>query len=524
MTQMQHLDLDVDGMRVRSPHNSAGVPRLRVLLSLEMATLGVSGIPNETRILTDLLVRSGVHDFSGFIMESADQFTANLAPSKVTAGELDHLNASNFLVGLDRQETPFGFRKMNRLRRAVWRLNRHFLEAKRGFGLSKLPPGVYDDALWRLLFAKTLAPDRRELLNYLDFVVSRLTLSDIHRHVSSQILPQIRLSTEGYDVAVFHDSRPLRLSPGTARVIRYHDSIPLSHPDLLGDGEYTSLHYRMLKAAAKDSWFVCNSKATLNELMNFAPEAASKALVIPCAQSFSRLNVHSESPVREIIRRRASDLMVRPTSASNDSHALDLALAGSDNAFKYIIGVAALEPKKNIRGLISAYEALLARETNAPKLILIGSPSWKFEGDLKAMEPHIRRGRLFHLSDVPSLELASLMAGAELCFFPSLAEGFGYPPLEALYAGVPSVVSDIPALRETMGACSLYVNPLDPDGMASAIQQLLDPANGPQLKAKLLEARKEVLSRYEPDCIASQWNALICEASSQCKSTHKKAR
>ena len=359
------------------------------------------------------------------------------------------------------------------------------------------------------MFAKTLSPSHREILNAIEFVGSRATIADLHKHINSQISLPIGLNTDGYDVAVFHDARPFRLSPGTTRVIRYHDAIPLLHPDLLGSGDYTTMHYRLLSEAAKDSWFVCNSESTRRELMMFAPEAHERTVVIPCAQAFDLQTVIPVGDVGPVLLRRASNLMIDHGSEQRDIGRLQALINEWKGSPNYIISIAALEPKKNIGGILAAYECLCTQMQAPPKLVLVGSYGWRCEDTLKEMQPHIRSGNLIHLQNVPSHELMLLLKSAKLCFFPSWAEGFGYPPIEALYAGTPSVVSDLPALKETMGSAAIYVDPNDPRSMCEGLMALLDPVNGPSNRARLLAHRQSVLSHYEPELTSKLWNEFL---------------
>jgi glycosyltransferase involved in cell wall biosynthesis len=485
------------------------VPRRSILVSLEMASLGANGIANETRMLTALLANSNQHNITGFIMESRGQFSANVLPAKRSAQPISPLLFSNFFVAMSQKETPMGFGLMPRFKRLIWRLKRHFIEARSGFALSRLPIKTYSDTIWRLLFAKTLSTSHRAVMADLEYVGSRVTVADLHMHANLPVKLPLALDTRQFDIALFHDARPFKLAPNTARVIRYHDAIPLLYPDLLGDGAYTTMHYRLLKAAAQDGWFVCNSEATRRELLLFVPEAEERSAVIPCAQNFSLSDTFQDGPIDEILIRRASEFTINPKAEVRDAARLQERLQSWGANPNYIISVAALEPKKNIPGMIAAYEALLGELPNPPTLVLVGSPAWSVEDALRAMRPHLRSGNLIHLQDVPISELMLLMKKARLCFFPSLAEGFGYPPIEALYAGTPSVVSDLPALRETMGDAAIYVDPTCRDSMVKGLMALLNDATGADTCARLLTHRHTVLSRYEPEVIAARWNAFL---------------
>jgi len=91
---------------------------------------------------------------------------------------------------------------------------------------------------------------------------------------------------------------------------------------------------------------------------------------------------------------------------------------------------------------------------------------------------------VLRLRDVPDADLPALYAGAAAFAFPSLDEGFGLPPLEAMACGTPVVASDIACLRETLGPAAVLVPALDADGLADALRQiLLHPEYADELRA-----------------------------------------
>lgn len=480
-----------------------------ILLCLEMAGLGTSGIPNETRILTSILVESRMHRISGMLMEASGQFTARVLRN--CPDRMSELEAAHYLVGMAGQETPLGFGLLPRWRRILWRLDRVYRQALSGYRLRQLPRGAAHAAIWRLLYSRTLDPSARAALDRIDYFASQLNRVDVLSQLRMPLAPPIRLRTEGFHAAVFHDSRPLVLAPETARVIRYHDAIPITHPDLLGDGEQTLTHYRLLKAAARDSWFVCNSEATRRELVSIMPALADRSVTIPCAQSPARRPVAAAPNVRDVIRLRASRLQIELSGKERGLAMLDATLRKWLPLQPFILCVAALEPKKNVVGMIRGYERLLALSPAAPPLVLVGKPSWNYDADVRAITPHIHAGRLIHLEDVPPAELDTLFGAASVCLYASHAEGFGYPPIEALRMGTPSIVSDLPALRETCGTAALYVDPHDPGAIGDALAGLLDPVGGLAIRNRVLADRDAVLRRYHPDVIAGAWNGFLAE-------------
>lgn len=136
------------------------------------------------------------------------------------------------------------------------------------------------------------------------------------------------------------------------------------------------------------------------------------------------------------------------------------------NKNEYILGVSSIEPRKNLERLISAYRLL---DHNKVKLVLVGSKGKSFNHiDLNTTHPGI-----ILAGYVNDQELSSLYRNA-ICFvYPSLYEGFGIPPIEAMNSGCPTIVSDIPALREVASDAVLYVDPHNIEDIADKIGLLI---------------------------------------------------
>jgi glycosyltransferase involved in cell wall biosynthesis len=148
----------------------------------------------------------------------------------------------------------------------------------------------------------------------------------------------------------------------------------------------------------------------------------------------------------------------------------------------YILYVGSFEPRKNLLRLARAY-AQAIRAGFKQDLVVIANPA---SGDTGGIERELAAsglaGRVRFLHSVPEERLWALYRQAELFVFPSLAEGFGLPPLEAMAAGTPVIASDLPALREVLGEAACYVDPFSEQDLANAIVQLAgNPARLAQL-------------------------------------------
>jgi alpha-1,3-rhamnosyl/mannosyltransferase len=160
----------------------------------------------------------------------------------------------------------------------------------------------------------------------------------------------------------------------------------------------------------------------------------------------------------------------------------------------YILYAGSYEPRKNFGRAMAAFAAI-SRQGLPHRLVALVEPKSGHAAAAVAELDALRLGEkvvLVHSLDEPSLR--SLYTHAEVLFFPSLAEGFGYPPLQAGACGVASVASDLPAVREVMGDAALYVDPLDVNGMAAALETLLSDEGRRRRLAALAQARSRLFT------------------------------
>jgi glycosyltransferase involved in cell wall biosynthesis len=150
----------------------------------------------------------------------------------------------------------------------------------------------------------------------------------------------------------------------------------------------------------------------------------------------------------------------------------------------FLLCVGTVEPRKNIAALVDALCILRARGWNH-RLLIAGRQGWLY----RATFDHVKRTGMEHAVDfldyVPDADLPALFAACDAFVFPSLYEGFGLPPLEALACGAPVVCSNTSSLPEVVGDAALLVDPRDAGGLAAAIERVItDGALRDALRAK----------------------------------------
>jgi glycosyltransferase involved in cell wall biosynthesis len=140
----------------------------------------------------------------------------------------------------------------------------------------------------------------------------------------------------------------------------------------------------------------------------------------------------------------------------------------------YVLAVGTLEPRKNLISLIQAYRNLSPALSGHYPLVIAGMGGWRHEQIDQEMALLERQGLLRVLGHVEEHALPSIYASARLFVYPSIYEGFGLPPLEAMASGVPVIVSNRASLPEVVGQAGILVDPQDIDAMAAAIRSVLE--------------------------------------------------
>jgi len=219
---------------------------------------------------------------------------------------------------------------------------------------------------------------------------------------------------------------------------------------------YQSLILRGLKATGHA---VCVSEQTRDEFLRVAAFPAERATLIPMGLN----RPFWSTPLPE--RRACLEKLL------------------GDSATRYLLHVGGNQWYKNRMGVLQIYAAL--RKTNAvmPKLVLAGKPLCH---EMRAfLEWHRDLARdVYVLTDVADDELRALYSGAELLLFPSLAEGFGWPVIEAQACGCRVVTSDRAPLTEHGSDAAVYVDPDYPKAAAVIVRSVLEET-APQREARI---------------------------------------
>lgn len=243
------------------------------------------------------------------------------------------------------------------------------------------------------------------------------------------------------------------------RVVTVHDLTYRRFPELLQKETLENLESHMLRELTRADAVLCVSEATRRDLLEYYDIAPSRAVTI----------LSGLAPV-EVAGAPRVDLPA-----------------------KYILFVSTIEPRKNVATLISAFEKVCERGEYDGDLVLVGRIGWKSDDVVDRLDRSRWKDRIHHLDYVSREKLAALYANAQLFVFPSIYEGFGFPLLEAMAHGIPSIAARSSSLPEVGGDAALYFDPLNVEALAARIAEV---ASSEELRADLSERGRRQAAKF----------------------------
>jgi glycosyltransferase involved in cell wall biosynthesis len=251
-------------------------------------------------------------------------------------------------------------------------------------------------------------------------------------------------------------------------VVTIHDCIHLMFPQYLPNRmAYAYARAQMWTAAHRSDCILTVSDASKRDILHLFNIPPEKIVVV-----YNAIDAHfSITPPPEAVAR------VR------ERYQLD---------HRFVLYVGNIKPHKNLVRLIEAFSELRVGELDDVKLLIIGDEISKLPALRLAVHRHKLHKHVRFLGYVPDDQLAVLYRLAAVFIFPSLYEGFGLPPLEAMASGTPVVVSNVSSLPEVVGDAAVLVDPHDIDSIVDGLRLVLtNPSRADEMRRKGLERARE---------------------------------
>jgi glycosyltransferase involved in cell wall biosynthesis len=168
-----------------------------------------------------------------------------------------------------------------------------------------------------------------------------------------------------------------------------------------------------------------------------------------------------------------------------DAHEVDLVRERYQLNDPFVLYAGNIKPHKNLERLIEAFHMLRRHGPPSVKLLIIGDEISKYATLRRAVHKYKLHKHVRFLGFVPDRTLAALYRLAAVFVFPSLYEGFGLPPLEAMASGTPVITSNVSSLPEVVGEAALLIDPYEPGAIAEAMRRVLtEPGLSDRLRAQ----------------------------------------
>lgn len=246
-----------------------------------------------------------------------------------------------------------------------------------------------------------------------------------------------------------HYTVPLRLPIPT--VVTFHDMTFFTHPHLHTLPKRLFFPWMMRRSAKKTNYLIADSENTRRD--------AIRLLSIP-PEKIETVHLGYEDIFRPLDN---PELL----AATRQKYRLPE---------KFLLYTGAIEPRKNVSLLLTVFEQLAQRGLEQD-LVLAGNLGWMYESVLSQIEGMAARKRVHRLGHVAYTELPPIYNLADVFVYPSIYEGFGLPPLEAMACGVPVITSNISSMPEFVGNAGILVPPDDETALMQAIERVLQDAS-----------------------------------------------
>ncbi len=268
---------------------------------------------------------------------------------------------------------------------------------------------------------------------------------------------------------------PVSRSLACPSVVTIHDIIPCIHPEWLPPIRGSRMRASIRASIERADHIITDSEATRRDLLSHFQCPPIQVTACPLGADWHLPPVSSEQS--RLIQNRHK---LKPG---------------------YVLCVGSIEPRKNLGGVLQAYRMLLERGIELPSLVIVGGWGWQKNQLRRAVAQYNLQRHVVFTGYVSADHLAGLYQGAAVFVYPSLYEGFGLPPLEAMACDCPVITSNTSCLPETVGEAAITVDPNDAGAIAEAIGRILHDRN---LANRLIRSGRQRVQQFTWRCCAEK--------------------
>jgi len=244
------------------------------------------------------------------------------------------------------------------------------------------------------------------------------------------------------------------------RVLTIYDLLPILSPHNFTQNSRSRFKSIINSIDRYQDWITCISENTKQDFCNYTGMNPERVFVTPLAASENFYPVTDT----EIISQKLKQYLI-PTQP-------------------YLLSLCTLEPRKNLNFLLQGFAQILSQDPNLElNLVLVGVSGWKNNDIFQTVQstPILKKHVIF-TGYIPDHDLSAIYSGALAFVYPSLYEGFGLPPLEAMQCGTPVITSNTSSLPEVVGDAGIMINPKHSDELC---QSMLNLVNNQSLRNQL---------------------------------------
>jgi glycosyltransferase involved in cell wall biosynthesis len=289
----------------------------------------------------------------------------------------------------------------------------------------------------------------------------------------SKIDIKTKFNPQKFDIyhTPFYSIPSHKTTQNLTRILTIYDLLPILTPHNFTQNICTKFNSIIQSIDLKKDWIICISENTKQDFCNYTGMNPERVFVTPLAASDNFYPVTDSATINQ----KLAQYQIPPKP--------------------YFLSLCTLEPRKNLSFLLRCFANLLTQNpTLELNLVLVGVSGWKNNDIFQTVQnnPTLKSHVIF-TGYIPDQDLSAIYSGALAFVYPSLYEGFGLPPLEAMQCGTPVITSNTSSLPEVIGDAGIMINPTDSDELCQA---MLDLINNADLRNRLSQKGRDRAQQF----------------------------